>query len=112
MFMLRQSMKTRVVAVASAMLLALTGVLAGCSDQSQDGLPETHLDQLDQVAADHERCGACHWGATRGNGSYETLDYSGMESLPFSEFEPSVSSPDGAPTESLYVSVPEKEGAE
>ena len=65
-------------AAAFAMLVAL----AGCSAQAQDQLPATHLDQANEVAASHERCGACHRGGTRGNGTYDALEYEGMESLP------------------------------
>lgn len=77
--------QTRCAIAISLALCGAAGLLAGCGSQTQDQLPPTHTDQAGQVAASHGRCGACHQNATRGNGTYETLDYTGIESLNLSE---------------------------
>ena len=100
--------KTPRAALAAALaLLASVGVQSGCAGQAQDELPGTHLDQAGQVAASHERCGACHRNGTRGNGEYETDDRMPMEALPLSEFEVTADPDDPNPPESMYIEAPE-----
>lgn len=77
--------QTRCAIAVCVAVLGSACLLAGCAGQTQDQLPRTHTDQAGQVAASHGRCGACHEGATRGNGTYRGLDYTGIESLDLSE---------------------------
>lgn len=91
-------------------LLSAIGALAGCDAQAPDELPGTHLDQAGKVAASHGRCGACHQGGTRGNGSYIALDYTGTESLPLSEFAIEVPPEEPSATQSWYPETADEEG--
>ena len=102
--------KVAIVACASAALLTSALAFAGCASQSQEQLPKSHLNQMNQVADSHERCGACHRNATRGNGYYETLDYMGTESLPLSEFDSETDESVTVPAESLSTETLSKEG--
>ena len=96
-------MKPIAVAGAVAASFAMAGVLAGCATQATDDLPRTHLTQAGEVAASHGRCGACHQGGTRGDGTYVALDYWSMESLPAGEFSVEKSLPEQVVPESLYL---------
>lgn len=84
-------------------IVAFAASLVGCAAQAEDQLPRTHLDQKGEVAASHDRCGACHAGATRGNGVYESLDYTGIESLMGPEFATESNHVDPEIAESLYA---------
>ena len=108
----RVPFKSAIALCSAAVLFAIACSLAGCGTQSEGGLPSTHLDQSNEVAASHERCGACHQGGTRGDGTYIALEYEGMESLPPSGLVTEPESTDPSVTESLYIETPSEEGAQ
>ena len=87
--------------VLSAVAVAFVSSLMGCAVQVDGQLPCTHLDQGGEVAASHGRCGACHAGATRGDGTYESVDYTGIESLMGPEFSAEPNYVDPSITEGL-----------
>lgn len=63
--------------IACAMI---AGILAGCSMQADySGLPDDHLDASMQegIEFNHQRCGACHQGAHRGDGTFSYSGYVG-----------------------------------
>lgn len=89
--------------LATVAFVALVGALGGCAAQSQGQLPSTHTDQNSEVAASHARCGACHQGATRGNGVYDGTEYSITESLMVPGFVVELNHDDPNIAESLYA---------
>lgn len=112
MLMLDKDKPIKPIAVAGAVAasMAMAGVLAGCATQATDDLPRTHLTAAGEVAASHGRCGACHEGGTRGDGTYVALDYWTTESLPASEFTMEKSLPEQVVPESLYTEIVEPQG--
>ena len=96
--------------LTTAVFAAIVGALGGCAVQSQGQLPSTHTDQNNEVTASHARCGACHQGATRGNGAYDGIEYSITESLMVPGFVVELNRDDPSIAESLYAEPTGKEG--
>lgn len=67
--------KTLALGACTAAVAAMLAVpaLAGCSTSYINGVPANHFtDSTGQtIEANHQRCGACHEGANRGNLSFE-----------------------------------------
>lgn len=55
---------------AGAAAVALCLISGGCAPKAYESVPGNHLDADGQIEFNHERCGACHIGAQRGNPSF------------------------------------------
>lgn len=77
-------------AVCAAAALSLSLSLTGCaaSAQSDDNLPETHLDDENAVSLSHERCGGCHIDGQRGSEYFEKIDRTSNTDLSYGREEP------------------------
>ena len=58
----------RIGIASAACVFAL--VAAGCAHAPYEGLPDSHLDAQGEIEFNHNRCGACHIDAQRGNPSF------------------------------------------